>query len=160
ENGSELVLFDLNRATKLSPLFRNVTQSALARMLPEPPRAYQATVITNAGPGSTEMIAQITDAGSTVTYSRPLDKRYPREVYSLSHVALPFPETDALYGSDPVGSEDYGINFGAAPIRGEVGVFITNMDTLTRLSFNPFFPYLLKRIDEKIDLSTRAVARR
>src|SRR5690606_32780343 len=76
EIGSELVLFDLNSANKLSPLFRNVTQSALARMLPETPRAYQATVITNAGPGSTEMTAQITDAGSTVTYSRPLDKRY------------------------------------------------------------------------------------
>ena len=38
-NGSELVLFDLNRAAKFSPLLRSATETILTRVLPEPPRS-------------------------------------------------------------------------------------------------------------------------
>jgi hypothetical protein len=35
-------------------------------------------------------------------------------------------------------------------IRGERGVLVMSLDSLVRLSSNPFFPYLLERIDESI----------
>ena len=34
--------------------------------------------------------------------------------------------------------------------RGEVGVLIVNLDSLLRISSNPFFSYLLERVDEEI----------
>jgi len=40
-NGSELVLFDLNRSAKLGPLLRRNTDSLLERLLPAPPRSFR-----------------------------------------------------------------------------------------------------------------------
>jgi hypothetical protein len=74
-------------------------------------------------------------------------------VYSLSHVAIPFPVTDALYGMDPGADEDFGVNLGTMSTRGEVGVLILPLDSLIRVSSNPFFPFMLERIEEGIALS-------
>jgi hypothetical protein len=75
---------------------------------------------------------------------------YPGEVYSLSHVAVPFPVTDALYGMNPGTEEWFGVNLGQLTARGEVGVLIIPLDSLIRVASNPFFPYILERIDEGI----------
>ena len=48
-NGSELVLFDLNRSARFGPLLRGNTDNMLDRLLPAPPRNYRTTIITNAG---------------------------------------------------------------------------------------------------------------
>ena len=65
ENGSELVLFDVNRSVKFGPLLRRSAEGALARTLPELPQPYRITVIGNdqAHPGET--FARIVDAGAT-----------------------------------------------------------------------------------------------
>ena len=52
-NGSELVLFDLNRAAKLGPLLRSAADTVLSRILPPPPRHFRTTIIANAGADST-----------------------------------------------------------------------------------------------------------
>ena len=49
-NGSELVLFDLNRSARFGPLFRASADTMLSRLLPDPPRTFRTTIITNAGP--------------------------------------------------------------------------------------------------------------
>jgi hypothetical protein len=69
---------------------------------------------------------------------------------SLSHVALPFPTSDSLYGLQPDPAENFGINLGAIAARGERGTLIVNLDSLLRMSSNPFFPYLIERIEESI----------
>lgn len=60
---------------------------------------------------------------------------------------------DPLYGAqpDPKTKDEYGYNLGALDIRGERGVLIVDQDFLRRLPSNPFFPYLLSRIDGEID---------
>jgi hypothetical protein len=75
---------------------------------------------------------------------------YPKGVFSLSHVALPFPLTDSLYGLTPDDREDFGIHLGALPLRGERGTLIVSLDALLRMSSNPFFPYLTSRIEEQL----------
>ena len=150
-NGSELVLFDRNRNTKLGPLLRPAFELALGRLLPAPPQNFRMTTITNAGPGSSEVIERVVEAGATTERERSLGLAYPREVYSLSHVALPFPPSDGLYGNAPDPAEDFGVSFGAMAARGEVGVLIISMDSLARISWNPFFPYVTARIREVID---------
>jgi alpha-beta hydrolase superfamily lysophospholipase len=157
-NGSELVLFDLNRNAKVSPLLRGQFETAFDRLLPAPPRRYRTTIITNASPDTAEVVERIVDAGATTERSRMLGLTYPREVYSLSHVALPFPVTDPLYGMAPAGDESYGVNLGTMTTRGEVGVLILPLDSLIRLSSNPFFPYMLERIDEGIPRRAEAAA--
>ena len=89
--GSELVLFDINRNAKLGPLITPATEAALDRLLPAGGRAYRATVIANAGPEQAEAVERMTEAGSTQERVRPLGLAWPRDVFSLSHVALPFP---------------------------------------------------------------------
>lgn len=48
DNGSELVIFDINQAANLRALFRPAVYSALSTLLPPAPRRYRTTVITNA----------------------------------------------------------------------------------------------------------------
>jgi hypothetical protein len=67
-------------------------------------------------------------------------------VFSLSHVAVPFPMDDPLYGITPDPREDYGIRLGQLEPRGERGVLLMSVDDLMRLSCNPFFPYLKERL--------------
>ena len=43
------------------------------------------------------------------------------------------------YGADPDPSEDFGIRLGTIAARGEVGALIVSLDTLLRMSSNPFF---------------------
>ncbi|QVQ27075.1 alpha/beta hydrolase [Achromobacter deleyi] len=147
DNGSDLVLFDLNRATKLGPLFRRGVAWSLAGTLPGEKRNYRLTIVTNASPMSSAMVERVIEAGSTEVVERAIGMDYPREVYSLSHVALPFPTNDALYGMHPDNIEEFGISLGAMSMRGEVGAFVIGMDTLTRLTSNPFYSYLVKRVD-------------
>ncbi len=148
-NGSELVLFDLNRNTKLGPLLRASFATAIQRMVPPAPRNWTLTVISNTAE-SAEVTESTTQAGETTVHQRPMGMTYPRDVFSLSHVALPFPPSDSLNGSQPDPSEDFGVHFGELAARGEVGVLIISMDSLSRISWDPFFPYLMGRIEEGI----------
>ncbi|PWS35013.1 hypothetical protein DFH01_22045 [Falsiroseomonas bella] len=149
-NGSELVLFDLNRDAKLGPLISPQAAQAVDRLLPPAPQRFRMTRITNVTPDSAEVMAEVTEAGETATRMVPLDLAWPRELYSLSHIALPFPVDDWLYGLVPDPADGVGFNLGALAARGERGVLVTGLDTLMRISSNPFFPYLRDRVAEGI----------
>ncbi|MCZ7566617.1 MAG: hypothetical protein M5U08_24735 [Burkholderiales bacterium] len=146
-NGSELVLFDLNRNARLGPMLRPAFSGKIERLLPAPPRRFRVTVIANAGPDTREVVERVVEAGAVEERSRPLGLDYPPEVYSLSHVAVPFPVTDALYGMYPGPEENYGVNFGAMAARGEIGALIVTLDSLIRVSSNPFYPYMIERLE-------------
>ena len=90
------------------------------------------------------------EAGESTEQSQPLGLSYPSDVFSLSHVALPFPPDDALYGMQPSTAEDFGIQLGTIAARGERGALIMSLDGLLRTSSNPFFSYMTDRIEEGI----------
>ncbi|PWB33976.1 hypothetical protein DCO48_08330 [Pseudomonas sp. SDI] len=149
-NGSELVIFDLNRASDFGGLLNPGLDNALERLLPAPPRNYKTSVVTNASASSTAMVEVSTLALNRTSSETPLTLTYPRELFSLSHVALPFPSSDALYGREPDSREDFGIHLGSLAARGERGVLMVHLDALMRVASNPFFPYLLRRIETDI----------
>jgi alpha-beta hydrolase superfamily lysophospholipase len=157
-NGSELVLFDVNRDAKLGLLLRSAAGNLLTRVLPTPPRRFRTTIITNADSDSGEVLERVVDAGAATERTRPLGLFYPQGVFSLSHVALPFPMSDGLYGLEPDPADDFGIRLGAVAPRGERGVLIVSLDGLLRMSSNPFFPYMLERIEEGIPSGTPATS--
>ena len=150
-NGSELVLFDVNRTVKFGPLLRPSADTALNRLLPPAIRSYRTTIITNATEDSSNVEEHSIEAGDMNERRRPLETSYPDGMYSLSHVALPFPMSDALYGMTPDKTESFGPNLGALAPRGERNVLITSLDALLRVASNPFFPYLADRIAQDID---------
>ena len=92
---------------------------------------------------------------------RPLGLSYPAGIFSLSHLAIPIPPDDPLYGTepDPSNRTEFGLNLGALDARGERGALIVDQDFLTRLPSNPFFPYLLARLDEGIEAPPAASGR-
>jgi len=145
-NGSQLVLFDINRSAYVGPLLRPASDTAVERLLPAAPRRYQTTVITNVSPGQAATVAQVTQAGQAEGVTTPLGLDYPSEFYSLSHVALPFPTDDSLYGRTPQGPVQFGIRLGTLAARGESGALVVSMVQLMRVSSNPFYPYMLQRI--------------
>jgi alpha-beta hydrolase superfamily lysophospholipase len=153
DNGSELVLFDVNRYVKFGPLLRPASDTAVARLLPTPPQPFRITVIGNAGPDSTAAVARTIEAGATEEQVREIGLTYPPEVFSLSHVAIPFPMNDPLYGMtpDPGAKEQYGVTLGTIAARGERNALIVDQDFLSRMASNPFFPFMLERIEEGLD---------
>ena len=146
ENGSELVLFDVNRSSKFAPLLSTAADTKLSRVLPPAPRKYRTAVITSAGPASADVVEIATPAGAAAEQTRPLDASYPAEVYSLSHIAIPFPVGDGLYGLTPDPDDDFGVQLGTLAAHGEVGGLVVNMNAMLRMSSNPFFPYLRDRV--------------
>ncbi len=154
-NGSELVLFDLNRTAKFGQLLRIAANTTVSRLLTPPPRAFRTTIISNASPDSGEVAERVTEAGAETEQTRALGLAYPPGVFSLSHVALPFPLSDSLYGLQPDQDEDFGLNLGAIAPRGERGTLIVSLDALLRMSSNPFFPYMIGRIEEGLTAAAR-----
>jgi alpha-beta hydrolase superfamily lysophospholipase len=150
DNGSELVLFDINRAATVGILLRHSADVAVERLLTPAPRKYRTSVIGNAGPGDPAAVARVVAPGSAAETVRPLGIDYPRDVFSMSHIALPFPPFDGLYGSAPDPEDDFGVALGDIAARGETGVLIVGLDTLLRNSSNPFYAYVAERIEEGI----------
>jgi hypothetical protein len=66
---------------------------------------------------------------------------------SLSHVALPFPPDDPLYGERPPETEDR-IFLGQIAIQGERGLLKIPESFLLRLRYNPFYALLEERVTE------------
>jgi alpha-beta hydrolase superfamily lysophospholipase len=147
---SELVLFDINRMSGLVPFIRPADATLLSRLTDPSPRRYRRTLITNTDPASLEVAERSVAPGRTTVDSRPLALAWPRDVYSLSHVAIPFPTTDPVYGSEEPAGPVRTIRLGALSPRGERAVLSVPSDTLMRLTSNPFFPYLSSRILEWI----------
>ncbi|EFC56704.1 alpha/beta hydrolase [Enterobacter cancerogenus] len=146
-NGSELVMFDINQAASFRPLFKPSSWTAVSELLPPAVRRYTVTVITNDSPHSFNTVAKTTPAGRTAETSVALSLPYPQDVYSLSHVAVPFPPDDDLYGRQPEVKNRYGISLGTIALWGETSVLSVGKEALMRVTSNPFYSYMQGRID-------------
>jgi len=153
DNGSEIVLFDVNRTVKFGPLLRPSSYVALEQLTPTAPQAYRFTAIANAGDDTDATVERTIAPGELEAIERPIGLPYPAGIFSLSHLAIPIPPDDPLYGTqpDPGNRSEFGLNLGALDARGERGALIVDQDFLTRLPSNPFFPYLLARVEEGIE---------
>ena len=149
-NGSEIVLFDLNRAMGIEPFLDVKPEEAIAELFSATTHRFRVTLITNEGSGTRAVREESMPAGATQTSEKMLDLVWPEQVFSLSHLALPFPMTDPLYGLTPDRSENYGVRIGLMVPRGERSVLLIGSDAITRLYCNPFFPYIEQRVREWI----------
>jgi alpha-beta hydrolase superfamily lysophospholipase len=143
---SELVLFDINRASGLVPFIKPEDSSLLSRLTDRLSRRYKRTLVTNVDSASLEVAERSIAPGATAIDTLPIGLSWPRDVYSLSHVAIPFPLTDPVYGRDEAAGMPPVIRLGLLSPRGERAVFSVPSDTLMRLTCNPFFEYQHGRV--------------
>jgi alpha-beta hydrolase superfamily lysophospholipase len=150
--GSELVVFDINRFDKLAPFLPSADADPLKRLQARSDLPYRLTVITNGSPDS-EVVRQQTQAPRTpLVDSTPLSMFWPPGVYSLAHVAIPFPPDDPVYGGQTnVKARYHGLPLGRLHPRGETGLLTVSVGQLMRLRHNPFFPYMEERVVEEVD---------
>jgi alpha-beta hydrolase superfamily lysophospholipase len=151
DNGSELVLFDINRLSGMEPFIRPDTARVLSRLTDLAPRRYGRALVTNAGRDSLDVVERSIARNRTEIVTRPLGLSWPAEMFSLSHVALPFPLEDELYGRAPRPAAGDLVRLGTLSPRGERAVLTVPVETLMRVSANPFFPYLAARVDSWSD---------
>ncbi len=147
--GHELVVFDINRLSGLEPFIRREDAGMVARLAAGAPRLYRRTLITNVDAGSLDVRTRTVAPGALAVESEPLGLRWPAQMFSLSHVALPFPSDDPLYGSDPpLDGPGRMVALGRLSPRGEKAVLTVPIETLMRVGWNPFFPFVARRVTE------------
>jgi hypothetical protein len=72
---------------------------------------------------------------------------WPTAIFSLSHVALPFPPEDPLYGATRP-ADPRALYLGQPALRGERGLLTVGAADLMRLRYNPFYAYQERRLLE------------
>ena len=151
--GHELVLFDINRAEVIEILLANDPASYLDPLLEGPNQPFSFTIVTNERINddiSRNVILKHRKAGQPEVTTQAIDFAWPKDIFSLSHVALSFPETDPLYGS---GDGEKVPTLGNRELRGERGTLLISSDEMLRQKWNPFYPWVEQRALEFTGLS-------
>ncbi len=144
-SADELVVFDINHQTGIDGLLTAKPMAQIQPLLDAAQHRYVFTLITNENSMSRRVVVHRSKGTLPVESSDPLAWQWPVGVYSLSHIALPFPADDPLYGvSDAVASP--GIALSKITLHGERGVINIPASEMLRLKYNPFYPYLEQRV--------------
>jgi alpha-beta hydrolase superfamily lysophospholipase len=150
-NRHEMVLFDINRFAATSSLLVDDPGPLTNRLIAEDTLPFGLTLVANTDPDSRSVSAQYKEPFSgEISRSEPLGVAWPNGVFSLSHVALPFPPDDPLYGrSAPADKNE--LFLGQQAVQGERGLLKISGDFLLRLRHNPFYDYLEQRVLDWVD---------
>jgi alpha-beta hydrolase superfamily lysophospholipase len=147
----ELVLFDVNRLAAKSVLKVYDPRALDTRVMGDPTLPFAVVLVTNENDDSPAVVARRQPAFSAeIAAEQPLGLDWPSSTLSLSHVALPIPPDDPLYGQRPPDNEDL-LFLGQMAIQGERGMFLLSSDWLLRIRHNPFYAYLESAVIEWMD---------
>ena len=147
DQGHQLVLFDVDRRAETQALLAHDPHQRLEKLVGETNKTYDLTLVTNRYSDSRSVEALFRLAGDSDITHDPLQLEWPTGVFSLSHVALPFPPDDPLYGGPATEGKDYPwITLGNISIRGERNLLLFPDNYFLRLRYNPFHDYLTERV--------------
>ena len=158
ENGSELVLFDANHNEESALLLKaglvRQVRDALDRAHLSP---FGLTVIKNAETETRQLIARRWVVGHDGFVDTPIEISWPVGVIALSHLSIPFPPDDPLYGDIPAGDKrSRWIDIGSVAIKGERNLLQIPDNYFVRLRYNPFFSWLQQQIVAFVELGNEA----
>jgi alpha-beta hydrolase superfamily lysophospholipase len=143
----ELVLYDINRRRIAKSVLVSDPGPLTARLMADEGLPFALTLVTNEDDESTGVVTRSKVPMSSRISTEAMDASWPAGVISLSHVALPFPPSDPLYGRGPAPSEEI-IFLGHLDVRGERNLLRFPADWLMRLRHNPFYDYQEARVLE------------
>ncbi|MYM63368.1 carboxylesterase [Pseudomaricurvus sp. HS19] len=147
-----LYLYDINRSAWSELLFdrdfRQFPDDLLKRNHP-----FDVTLVTNADVDSRDVVLQTRFQGSDEVTTEATDLKWPLEIYSLSHTAVPFAPGDPIYGD---GSQRQAgmVNLGRIPARGESALLNNDLARLQRLRYNPFYQWQEDAIVQAIEAAS------
>jgi alpha-beta hydrolase superfamily lysophospholipase len=147
----QLVLFDINRNVDIKDLLEYDPMTVFSPLLKRTDPAFDLTVVSNERAGSNRVVAIRHTPDKESPKTPAYISEWPTRIFSLTHVSLPFPPDDPVYGGPEAGKSP-GIQLGNLDIRGERGVLRINGTALLRLRWNPFFDYLHSRTLEFMNL--------
>ena len=154
--GSELVVFDVNRFNQLASFLPAADRAPLEQLEARSDLPYRLTVISNAARKSRRVTQRTKAPRSRAMDSTDLLLSWPPGVYSLTHVAIPFAPDDPVYGiGDARQGAYHGLPLGALQPRGETHLLTAPLSQLMRLRHNPFFAYVEHRIVGEINKALR-----
>lgn len=144
--GHELVVFDVNRRDVFQGLLGPGPLEDLERLRNATGLPFGLTLITNRDATTTAIAAFTRPAGGSDVSVEPLPLEWPRGVFSLGHVALPFPPDDPVYGLEPRAGPGPNYRLGAVAARGEEGALVVPLGALARIKCNPFFDVIRRKV--------------
>lgn len=146
-NRNELVLFDINRLAAKSSLLASDPGPMTVRLMSDESLPFSLTLVTNEHSDTSAVVAHSKAPFSGAYEEAPLNLPWPVGVLSLSHVALPIPPDDPLYGEGPP-EDGRAVFLGATAIRGERGLLYLPADWQLRMRYNPFYEVIARRVLE------------
>lgn len=149
--GHDLVLFDINAIEGIESILKWRPDAWYAALANDEDRAFSLGLVTNEHTGSRRVKLVTFEPGDDRGRVAPIDLEWPHDVFSLSHVALPFPPDDPLYGRLERGAGQ-ALNLGSLALRGERGVLHVSGDDMLRLRWNPFYSFMEQRILSFLEL--------
>ena len=155
----ELVVFDVNRIDAMQGLIASGPLEDLERIRNATDLPFRVTLVGSSGPDTRAVAAYTREAGAAEVRKADLGLEWPTAVFSLGHVALPFPADDPVYGfALPPGTQPP-FNLGAVAVRGESGALVLSLGAFSRLRSNPFFDVIRAKIDETLARDEQAGGR-
>ncbi len=142
--GHQLVLFDINRHAESEALLTNDPENLTQRLLGRETLGFDLTLVTNKNEETDQVEARHKPALATALETEALGMSWPNGVYSQSHVSLPFRPSDPIYGLEPEHKQS--IYLGRLELLGERNILLMSSDAIVRLRYNPFFPYMERRL--------------
>ncbi|MEL7087911.1 MAG: alpha/beta fold hydrolase, partial [Planctomycetota bacterium] len=172
DNGSELVIYDVNRASYLKHFVDDRQTELLDAARDRSDLPYRLTVIGNVSPATLDTEAVSIGPAATPGTTAPLDTPWPADVYSLSHIALPFSPDDPIYGRrrvtpcepetnpadaapEPGRAAWPDLPIGSIEMRGERHLLSISANDLIRLRHNPFFAELERDLIGHLEHTSR-----
>jgi alpha-beta hydrolase superfamily lysophospholipase len=142
----ELLLYDINRFALKVPLLVADAGVMIQQLMADDALPFAVTLVGNESDAGRQVIVRRKPPFSAEAMaSGALMSVWPEDTISLSHVDLPFPPDDPLYGRYPPETPGQ-IFLGQLAIRGERGVLKVPAQWLLRLRHNPFYEYQERRV--------------
>lgn len=145
-NGSELVAYDVNRNSENLHLMKSAPGDIAAWAEDKAPLNFSFTLLRNSDASDVAIEEWRMVAGELNGTITSTTLRWPGQIYSLSHIALPFPPENPIYGDGSSIEGGTGIVLGALAPRGERGMLRLSADYFMRARYNPFFSYQAERL--------------
>ncbi len=138
---SELFLFDVNRMDALSNLLNLSFERSVLPKLERTDRPFRLTVLGNSKANSKQLSLKIRDDGAWT--EQPVNMSWPDGVVSLSHVAVPIPPDDPVYGT---AADIGGLSLGSLSMRAEPNALMIPSSLFVRCRQNPFYSFMEDRV--------------
>ena len=148
-NQHELIVFDLNRYENMLHLFTEDPRDDIEKLLHLKSLPFSFSVVGNRDINSREVAMRTNPGNNTAIIEKNLDMAWPKGIFSLSHVAMPFSPQDPLYGGLEA-STSPGINIGNITLRGEKGALHIPAKDMLRQRWNPFYTLIENRTERVI----------